>query len=257
MLNGVRGVVFDLEDTLFDKSDWIIPAIEYAAEQFGLDLTRTAELLQEYSQRPTGLDANVYNHVLLGCGQFDTAMNVRALCAWANQYHPARGSLQLYPGTLTALECMSAKYKLAIVAEGQVETQKLKISALGIEPVIPVIAYSDEIDGIRSRRPDPRGVLLAIQKLNLPPSEVLWVADNPARDFLRLRERGVLTARVLTGECSRQDPPSQAHAADYNISSVARLPALLEELKGAEPSLPTAGRQDPPPLTLLTQDRRF
>jgi putative hydrolase of the HAD superfamily len=250
----LRGVVLDLEDTLFDKTDWVIPAIEYAAAQFGLDMARTAELLYEYAQRSGGLDSNIYNHVLVGCGQFDTAMNVRALCAWANQYRPQRGSIQLYPGAVAALEILGKHYKLAVVAEGQPEAQRLIVDALGLEPMVHAIVYSDQIDGVRSRRPDPRGVVKAAQQLNLLHDDVLWVADNPAKDFIQVRQLSVPTARVLTGSAARQDPPSQAHAADFNISSIARLPALMEELQSSE--LDHASQAREARLIILHHERR-
>ena len=250
-----KGVVFDLEDTLYDKADWIVPAIEYAAGLFGLDATRTLELIHGYQQQRGCIDSGIFNHVLIGCGQFDTAMNVRALSAWANQYQPSQGSLQLFPGVMQALAWLGQRFKMAIVTDGPVKAQKMKVDAVGITPIIPTVVFSDEIAGLRSRLPDPRGVLAAADELRIQPGQMIWVADNPMRDFVKVKACGITTVQVHTGEFAAQEPPSAEHAADYDISSVARLPALLEELH--EASTNDTAREQTPRLTLISSERRL
>jgi FMN phosphatase YigB (HAD superfamily) len=87
---------------------------------------------------------------------------------------------------------------------------------------------SDSIDGIRSRRPDPRPYRELLGQMGTRASRTLFVGDNPVRDFIRAQQLGFVTVRVMTGEYATMDYPSSAHAADYDISSVARLPELLK-----------------------------
>ena len=90
--------------------------------------------------------------------------------------------------------------------------------------------YSDAIDGIRSRRPDPRPYRELIIRLGVRAPQIVFVADNPLKDFIRARQLGLVTIRVLTGEYAHYDYPSLEHTADYDIGSVAGLPQLMEEL---------------------------
>jgi putative hydrolase of the HAD superfamily len=229
VLRTIQGIVFDLDDTLLSISEWTAPALEFAATKLRLDAQRVWELATRYVQEHGGADAGIYNHVLLMCGQSDSAMNIRALVAWANQFAPAPGTLNLLPGATQALELLGHRYRLAVIADGHVDCQKAKVRATGLERIVASIIYSDEIDGIRSRRPDPRPFRAVLAELGTRVTQTLFVGDNPIKDFLRPRQLGFITVRVMSGEYAAVEYPSTEHVADYEISSVARLPALLAD----------------------------
>ncbi len=228
-LKAIEGIVLDLDETLLSSADWTVPALEFGAAKLGLDSQRVWELATRYIQERGSADAGIYNHVLLMCGQSDTAMNIRALVAWANQYVPQPGSLTLLPGAREALERLGRRYRLAIIADGAVHCQQAKVKATGLDRLVVSIVYSDGIDGIRSRRPDPRPFRMALNEIGTRVTHTLFVGDNPVRDFHRPRNMGFITVRVLTGEYAKLDYPSPEHAADYEISSIARLPELMAD----------------------------
>jgi putative hydrolase of the HAD superfamily len=228
-LKAIEGIVFDLDETLLSGAEWTVPALEFGAAKLGLDSQRVWELATRYIQERGSADAGIYNHVLLMCSQSDSAMNIRALAAWANQYVPPPGSLTLLPGAREALERLGRRYRLAVIADGAVQCQKAKVKATGLDRLVVSIVYSDEIDGIRSRRPDPRPFRIALTELGTRATHTLFVGDNPVRDFSRPRNMGFITVRVLTGEYAKLEYPSPEHAADYEISSIARLPELLAD----------------------------
>ena len=121
----------------------------------------------------------------------------------------------------------SGRFKLGLLADGAVACQQAKVNALLLGPFMQAIVYSDEIDGVRSRRPDPRPYREILKQLGSTPANAMFVGDNPLKDFLRAKALGWVTARVLTGEYADVTYPSPEHAAAYDISSVARLPALF------------------------------
>ena len=229
VLRTIQGIVFDLDDTLLSKSEWTAPALEFAATKLKLDAQRVWELATRYAAEHGGADAGIYNHVLLMCGQSDSAMNIRALVAWANQYTPSPGTLSLLPGVNQVLEKLGRRYRLAVIADGNVDCQKAKVTATGLDRLVASIVYSDAIDGIRSRIPDPRPFRAALTELGTRVTHTLFVGDNPVKDFFRPRQLGFVTVRVMCGEYAKVEYPSADHYADYEISSVARLPALLAD----------------------------
>lgn len=222
-----EAVVFDLDDTLFDKTLWLLPAIELAARKMDYDYVRAAELAHAYVAERGCADAGIYNYVLEGCGQSDSAINIRAFAAWVNQYEPEESSIPLFPGAIEALIEIQRHYKMAVIADGPALSQRAKIKGLGLEPLFASLVYSDEIEGIRSRKPDPRPYRMALSELRCRGDQAIFVGDNPMKDFIRARALGFHTVRVLTGEYAKMDYPSREHAADYQVSSVARLPQLL------------------------------
>jgi putative hydrolase of the HAD superfamily len=232
-LSAIDAIALDLDGTLFAEAEWVIPALEHAAQAIGLDSQYAWELATRYVHDRGAADAGIFNHVLLGCGQSDTALNIRAFAAAANGYKPVRGSLQLLPGAEDALAELAERYRLAVIADGPVACQRGKVEGLGLERFSRDFIYSDEIDGIRSRRPDPRAYNELIRRLRVPAPRILCVADNPLKDFIRARQLGFVTIRVLTGEFAHYEYPSPEHAADFDISSIAQLPELLAQ--GAQP----------------------
>jgi putative hydrolase of the HAD superfamily len=226
-LRGVQGIIFELDSVLFDKSDWVIPGAEYAAQQMKLDTQRAVKLAHDYIQQHGGADPQIYNYILVGCGQFDTAMNIRAFTSLVNQFQPRSRSIHFFPGVEEALKLLRRNYKLAVVTDGPPDTQRRKIIALGLQEIINLIVYTDEIEGIKSRLPDPRPLLLATSEMRVRPQQSIFVGHNPIKHFLRTRELGFFTVRVLSGEYGRQDYLSDDHRADFDLPSVARLPELL------------------------------
>jgi putative hydrolase of the HAD superfamily len=231
-LAAVEGIVFDLDDTLLSKADWTIPALEFAAGKLGLEPQKAWELATQYVAAHGAADAGIYNHILCMCGQSDSALNIRALVAWANQYAPAPGSLSLVPGAKEALASLSRSYRLAVIADGPVASQQSKVRATRLDRLVAAVVYSDAIDGVRSRKPDARPFRLALAELGTRSTHTLFVGDNPAKDFKRPRMMGMLTVRVRSGEYANVEYPSDEHVADYEISSVARLPGLLIDAAG-------------------------
>jgi FMN phosphatase YigB (HAD superfamily) len=226
-LHEIQGIIFELDSVLFDKADWVIPATEYAAAQMRIDPQRAVKLAHDYIAKHGGADPQIYNFILLGCGQFDTAMNIRAFTSLVNQFQPASRSIQLYPGVEEALLELRDQYKLGVVTDGTPDTQKRKVMALGLHELIPLLVYSDEIEGIKSRLPDPRPLLKATGEMRLRPNQVMFVGHNPVKHFMRTGEMGFITVRVLSGEYGRQDYMSEDHRADFDLPSVARLVELL------------------------------
>lgn len=226
-LSRVDAIVFDLDDTLYEKAAWLIPAIEFAARKMGFDAERATGIAYNYVQDRGCADAGIYNDVLLGCGQSDSALNIRAFVSLVNQFTPAPHSLPLQPGGLNALIELHRHYRLGLIADGPVAAQRAKVAGLGITQFFYAVVFSDSIDGIRSRRPDPRPYRLLAAELGLRPPQILFVADNPLKDFKQARLLGFRTARVLTGEYSKLDYPSQEHAAECEISSISRLPDVM------------------------------
>lgn len=228
-LSGIRAIVFDLDDTLYDKGEWLVPAIEHAANGGNLDGQVASVLATEYISIRGCADAGIFNHILLGMGQSDSVINIRAFLARMNEYHAEPGSLQLHPGALEALINLKGRCRLAVVAVGPSDLQRSKINALGLSELVDAVIVVADGPEKQSVPALARGLTTSMNRLTVRAGFTLFVADNPFRDFVTVRPLGVQTVRVLTGEYGAFDYPSVLHTADYDISSIARLPELLEQ----------------------------
>ena len=229
VLSVVQGIVFDLDDTLISKADWVVPAMEFAAAKLGLDPQRVTELAMQYIRSKGVADAGIYNHVLIECGQSDSAVNIRAFVAWCNQYVPSMNKLGLVAGVPDTLIDLAKHYRLAVIADGPVEFQRAKVQACGLEDYVRDIIYSDSIEGSKSRKPDPRPYQQAQSRLDTQSLQTMFVGDNPYKDFTSPRRLGWVTVRVMMGEFSSLEYPSRDRMADYDVPSVPWLRQLFEQ----------------------------
>jgi len=232
MLNGslgnVKGIIFDLDDTLFDEADWIIVAMQAGAEALNLDPGRVLSLSEKFIAINGHAGNDIYNFVLLGCGQSDSARNIAAMANAIKRHRPPAGSISLFPGVRETLIELGRHHKLALLLHGDAVMQRAKVSALGLDLLVAHHLYMSEMPGGPIRWPDPRPLQMLRLEFGLEPGEILFVGDNPFRDFLQPRRAGMQTCRVLTGIYRDTAFPSPEHTSHYTITSAAQLLELLE-----------------------------
>lgn len=226
-LSRVSAVVLDLDNTLFDATQWCIAALRHAGRVRGLNSAAVDRAIDAYLQQHQEFGHDIYNAILLGCMQSDSGANIKALHDATGHYHGQGQEWSLYPGAQEALVELSRRYRLALIADGPVEAQKAKVQALGLHSYMRTIVYSDAIDGVRSRRPDPRPFREMRDRLELPSNQVLFVGDHPSKDFKTPRYLGFVTCRVFTGPYRALPYPDSDSEADFDAVSLARLPELL------------------------------
>jgi putative hydrolase of the HAD superfamily len=226
-LSRVSAIVFDLDDTLFDVSRWNIAALRFAGRMRGLNGNAVDAAIDAYLEEHGAPDAGIYNEVLLRSLQPDSGGAIRALVQAANRYSGSGDDWELFPGVREAMLDLSRRYRLALIAEGPVEAQKAKVNALGLQRLLRTVVYSDLIDGVRSRLPDPRPFREMRDRLELPSNQILFVADNPATDFETPNYLGFVTCRVLTGVHRVVAAGEALTRPDFELTSVARLPQLM------------------------------
>ena len=86
----------------------------------------------------------------------------------------------LFEDTMTILNKLKNKYKLAIITNGDGELQRKKINNIGIRDFFQEITISDEV-GIS--KPDKRIFELTCKKMNVTPEECIMVGDKYNADI--------------------------------------------------------------------------
>jgi putative hydrolase of the HAD superfamily len=114
---------------------------------------------------------------------------------------------------------------LYVVTDGHKIVQQNKIDALGLAPWLQH-AYLTHRYGVANRKPSIRVFELMIGRERCRPQEVVYVGDDPSKDFCGLRPLGVRTVRVLTGRHSTLVVPPSANA-EYTLASLAGVPDLV------------------------------
>lgn len=208
--------MLDVDDTLYLERDYVRSGFMavggYLAERGVEDFGRTAWSLFEKGSRRTTFDETL---AALGCPR-DPAL----IGSLIDVYRAHRPAISLCADAAAFLETAVQDRPVALITDGPVSSQGAKIAALGIEPRCGAIVMTDEW-GVDYRKPHHRA-FAHIESLwpAVDPARIVYVADNPLKDFLAPKARGWRTARIIRegGEHGHL-PMAGAHAADETITS--------------------------------------
>ena len=135
-----------------------------------------------------------------------------------------RGNHELYPDVVPALEALGGRFKLAIVTNGDTTTQRAKIEATGLAPLVDAVLVSGEFG---SGKPDSRIFERALSMLVVPADRAVHVGDSLEADVAGARASGIGAIWVNR---SGVPAPSGHIKPDHQIRSLAELPAMLDKL---------------------------
>ncbi len=223
----IKGVVFDLDHTLFDRYATLTAIAPYFVSYFDVTPGMTAEKLT-----PIWIEADK-NCVHLGWGKvieylaehgvFRTVPELPVYSAFL--FGMFRRISIPFDCTKSLLDGLrKAGYKTGLITNGSGETQRAKLRNLGIEDCFDQIVITGEF-GVHKPAPEP--FLAAARWLGAEPSELLYVGDNPLNDVQASREAGYVPVWVrTTGTWVFPDIEKPA----LQIDHIRELPALLETL---------------------------
>lgn len=207
-------VVFDLDDTLYPEDAYvrsgIVAACRLAARLYGTD--HAAELL---AQR----DSGQRDWLTALCGLLPDGQAVRDCLLWTYRLHEPRIGLS-DEARQTVEAAVDRAKAVAILTDGRSITQRLKLRALGLGALPAYI--SDEYGGLD--KPDPTRFRAIV--LDFPAAQYVYVADNPAKDFVTPKALGWRTIGVRAGEAtihSCEGAPPATHAPDYWIAGIEKV----------------------------------
>lgn len=187
-----RCVVFDVDDTLYLERDYVRSGFEavsaWALAEFGLvDFADRAWRLFEAGARRT-----IFDQVLCECG---TVVAADAVLRMREVYRNHAPQITCLPDAAETLARLPAAVRTAIVTDGPPQSQHAKVEALELKASMDSIVLTGEL-GEGYGKPHPRGFLLVQQRTLVEAREMVYVADNPAKDFIAPKNLGWLTVRI-------------------------------------------------------------
>lgn len=215
-----RGVILDMDDTLFREYDFVVSGYRAVSRSLQIDgvsgsvlLARLIDIFQT-SDRARAFDA-----LLEPLGREDLASQA------VDVYRSHRPDIKLTDEADALLMRLAGLHRLAVVTDGPALMQRQKAEALGVGERVDAVIFSDEIAGRDSWKPSPAPYLAAAKEIGLAPSECVYVGDNPHKDFLGAHRAGMTSIRFranwqLHARCEPGDAESTAGA---EVSTLARL----------------------------------
>jgi putative hydrolase of the HAD superfamily len=122
-----------------------------------------------------------------------------------------------------AVHCLKKfrNYPKYVVTDGNKWVQLRKIRALGIEPYFKKIFRTYQY-GVKYSKPSTFCFHKICSLEEVSTNQVLYIADNPHKDFINLKKEGFLTLRVRQGFFKNVTLDDE-HEAHYQIKSLEEL----------------------------------
>lgn len=191
----VTVVVFDLDDTLYEEMSYVLSGFRAVAghlsAKYGLGRSqvymRMREVLQAHG-RGAVFDEVLAEHRLASRARIRECLAV---------YRAHEPRLKLHAD---AVRCLSRlrSYPLYIVTDGNKLVQGRKVQALALDRRVSRVFITHR-HGVANAKPSPYCFSLIAACEKRAPEEIMYVADDPSKDFVGLKPLGFRTARVLRG----------------------------------------------------------
>jgi len=218
----LRAILYDLDDTLTDRSRSIERLAEMFLERYGLDLAgcEIEEVIREIRKGDQGgyapreqLGAHLQSSL-----PWRKAPSVEHLVEfWRGNFPRCNVERSGVSSTLQTLH--QRGLKLGVISNGSTDSQNTKLDVMGIRDLFSVVLISEEV-GIRTT--DPRIFQMGLEKLAVKPSEAIFVGDNPVLDVARAMAVGI---RAIWLNCGGMEPPMDVPCPE-RITSIDQVVAL-------------------------------
>lgn len=211
-------IVFDLDDTLYPEESFVLSGFRaVAAHLAGLGLgTETALLARMLEILAEDGRGAVFNRILAELGVTSQAAAKR--CVTVYRLH--RPKITMPEESITCLERFR-EHPLYLVTDGNKVVQWNKVAALGIAPRFRKVFITHRY-GVQNAKPSPLCFHRICQLERAEPARIVYIGDNPRKDFVGIKPLGFKTIRVLTGPHAVLEPDA-AHAAHLEIASLREL----------------------------------
>lgn len=222
----VKAVVFDLDDTLYYELEYVYEGFKEVTNylsytyslNFNLILDRMKKILVEKGR------GSVFDEI---CMENELDCNILKL---VDIYRSCIPKLELYEDSKFILEKLKKKnIKIGIITDGDKNVQNLKLKALGLDKYCDKIIITDEY-GKEFWKPNTRSYIDMINYFNIKANEMIYVGDNPTKDFIGCKKVGIKTVRIIRelGDHITKRMDSK-YEADIEIKNLFQLEEIMEQ----------------------------
>ena len=211
----MKVVIFDMDDTLYDEASFVLSGLravaDFMSRQWGIP-QKGALTAMRLTLARDGRGA-IFDATLKHYGHF-SAKAVR-LCL--NTYRAHTPKIRLYPDARRALKRLRG-YSLYVVTDGNPRVQRSKALALGLPSAVKQVIATWH-HGRAQGKPSPYLLNRIAKREGALPGEVVYIGDDPNKDFVGIKPLGFRTVRVMRGRFRALRLP-QAQEADRRISTL-------------------------------------
>jgi len=225
----IKGVVFDLDNTLLDfmqMKEFAVKAAIKGMIEAGLDVDEKKSyeeiisIYEEFGWENQKVFDEFLNKTI---GKVDN----KYLAAGIVAYRRAReANLMAYPNVnKTFMALAKSGMKLAVVSDAPSREAWMRIYYLNLYHYFDVVITFDDSG---ERKPSAKPFQMALKAMELQPDETIMVGDWPERDVVGAKQIGMKTAFARYG-----DTFGTVHSgADWVLDDISELIQIIDEANG-------------------------
>lgn len=222
----IKAIIFDLDDTLYEERAFVESGFKavshYMKKQFGVDNRQFFNVLMDLLEKQ-GRGRN-FDIALINYNLYDKKLVPKLV----EVYRSHKPSIKPYPEVKNTLQALrNNKFLLGLITDGFETVQQNKVQSLGIESLFDLIVYTDKL-GKYAQKPSKYPYEVMLRHFGVAAEEVIYVGDNPCKDFIGAKELGLKSVRVLKGE-HKDMKVSEDYEADCSIRMISELPQLINK----------------------------
>ena len=222
----MRCLVLDIDDTLFLERDYVSSGFHAVAscvhEACGVEGFYEAA----WTEFVAGQRGDIFNRALRTLGIEPAEPLLNRLVAAYRSHAP---TIALLSDAREALAVAHRTYRLAIVSDGPLESQRAKATALNLEQWAAPIILTEHY-GPAFHKPSVRAFQMVQDAFAANGRDCCYVGDNPAKDFLGPKALGWHTVRVRRPQGLHAQRPSDSNV-DRETESLANLDDVLQQFE--------------------------
>jgi len=217
-------LVFDLDDTLYDEKQFVYSGFLEVANWISEMSKTSSNVIYESMVKDLSVNGRgeVFNNALKKYFHI-TKKNIKK-CISIYRLHKPR--INLEKDVVDLLMELGKTYKLYIVTDGNKIVQNNKIKYLGVEKYIKK-AFITYRYGLTASKPSLKcfEIIKNIEKINW--QELVYIGDNPNKDFVNLNKVNAITIRVLQGDYANIEVTNE-YDAKFKIDKLTDLKMLIK-----------------------------
>jgi len=221
--NKIKGIVFDLDDTLYPQESYKRSGFKAVAQwmsaHYDFSVSTIMAELESIMQQKGPSYPCMFNDLTdrLKMDKCTVSQMVQVFI----DHVPI---IRCYPGVHAMLARLRERYKLGLLTDGRFIVQQRKIRALNLETEFDEILCSDML-GLEK----PANELFEFfeRKFDMAGQSLMYVGDNPEKDFYGANFRSWSTVCVMTPQNQNADCEG-VHKSSHKIYSIDYLDKLLK-----------------------------
>ena len=223
-LTNIQAYIFDVDDTLYDESEYVAKAMKNVADYVEDKCKKKSKTVYNYCMELLEKEGrgHIFDNLI---EKFGLDLQVAEL---VKVYRDTKSSLSLYPDAKELLDTLKKEgFKIGIITDGNAGVQNAKVEGLGLNDICDAIILTDlyKEDGKSLSKPDKRVYELCLEKLEVAPENAVYIGDNPLKDFVGAKKLGMKTVQICRdkGMFMQENAPSTEFEADYKVNSLIEL----------------------------------